>query len=104
MGRKVSSRSKPDNALKRAWIAKLENPLKPHTADLRLLITEHEAASMLGVSIYFLQRDRIGRRLIPFLRIAGMVRYCPEELYETISRWRAARDAAQNDEKTEAPA
>jgi len=76
-------------------VAKLDNPLKPRTADLRLLIKEDEAAAMLGVTAYYLQRDRIGRRLIPYLKISGMVRYVPEELYEVIAKWRMERDAAQ---------
>ena len=54
---------------RKAKAAKAENPLKPRPADLRLLVKEDEAAAMLDVTPFYLQRDRVGKRLIPYLKI-----------------------------------
>lgn len=44
------------------------------------LIKDREAALHLGVSISFLQKDRIFQRRIPFVRLGGAVRYRESDL------------------------
>jgi len=38
-------------------------------------VDDSTAAPALGVSVSWLRKDRLGRRLIPFVRIGGSVRY-----------------------------
>ena len=45
-----------------------------------LLITDIEAAQLLGVSARFLQKDRSGPRRIPFIRLGKFVKYSPAVL------------------------
>lgn len=44
------------------------------------LLDEKEAAELIHMSIHFLRRDRITRRLVPFVRIGRSVRYLEEDL------------------------
>lgn len=41
----------------------------------RIALNEKETATALGVSLSWLQHDRCGKRLIPFYRVGGLVRY-----------------------------
>ena len=41
----------------------------------RIALNEKETAAALGVSLSWLQHDRCGKRLIPFYRVGGLVRY-----------------------------
>jgi prophage regulatory protein len=41
----------------------------------RVLITEREIAEALDVSVSWLQKDRVGAQLIPFVKIGTSVRY-----------------------------
>ncbi|KWW37658.1 hypothetical protein [Cupriavidus metallidurans] len=54
------------------------------TNTARLAVTETEAAKAIGMSVYFLQRDRIGKRLIPFYRIGNQVRYNLDRVREAL--------------------
>lgn len=47
---------------------------RPH-APARIALNEKETATALGVSLSWLQHDRCGKRLIPFYRVGGLVRY-----------------------------
>jgi hypothetical protein len=38
-------------------------------------VDEHAAAAALGVSVFWLQKDRCGKRIIPFYKLGGSVRY-----------------------------
>jgi hypothetical protein len=44
-------------------------------AAARIALNEKETAAALGVSLSWLQHDRCGKRLIPFYRVGGLVRY-----------------------------
>lgn len=44
----------------------------------RLLWTEREFAAATGISLSTLQKDRIGKKQIPFIKIGDNVRYDPE--------------------------
>lgn len=52
---------------------------------LHIAVTEAEAAQAIGMSVYFLQRDRIGKRLIPFYRIGNQVRYNLDRVREALA-------------------
>lgn len=54
-------------------------------APVRLGVTETEIAQALGLSVYFLQHDRRKRQLIPFYRIGGSIRYCPDRVREALA-------------------
>ncbi len=38
-------------------------------------VNEFACAEAIGMSVYFLRKDRIGKQLIPFTKIGGAVRY-----------------------------
>lgn len=38
-------------------------------------VDDRTAAPALGVSVSWLRKDRLGKRLVPFVRIGGSVRY-----------------------------
>lgn len=40
-----------------------------------ILVDDHAAARALGLSVSWLRHDRRGKRLIPFTRLGGAVRY-----------------------------
>lgn len=40
-----------------------------------MLVNEFMAASKLGVGVDFLRHDRIGKQLVPFVKIGRSVRY-----------------------------
>ena len=41
----------------------------------KIALTEQELASAIGMSVSFLQKDRNTRRIIPYYRIGGAIRY-----------------------------
>ena len=45
----------------------------------RLLVTERELAQAIGVSVSFLQKNRVGSQAIPFVKVGPHVRYNLEE-------------------------
>jgi prophage regulatory protein len=50
----------------------------------RLLVTERELATSLGISVSWLQKDRAKRQLIPFVKIGDRVRYDLEEARQAL--------------------
>jgi hypothetical protein len=50
----------------------------------KILVDEHTAAGMLGVSVSFLRKDRGGRRLIPFHRLGARVLYSPDRIKDAL--------------------
>lgn len=43
-------------------------------------MTDAQLAAQINVSVSWLQHDRIGKQLIPFYRIGGLVRYNRESV------------------------
>jgi len=54
-------------------------------ATQRLALNEQELAAALGISVSFLQHDRLGRRLIPYYRLAGRVLYDRSRVLQALS-------------------
>ncbi|QQO46001.1 helix-turn-helix domain-containing protein [Paracoccus sp. MC1862] len=52
-----------------------QGDLVPKTAMLPVLVTQEEAANILGVSKKWLERDRWAERRIPYVKIGRGVRY-----------------------------
>jgi hypothetical protein len=48
-------------------------------------VDETIAAKALGVSVRWLQKDRIGRRIVPFYKMGGAVRYNLDRVREALS-------------------
>jgi hypothetical protein len=40
-----------------------------------IIVDEHACAASLGLSVGWLRADRLGKRIIPFYKIGGAVRY-----------------------------
>jgi len=53
----------------------------------RIGLTEKELADMLGLSVAWLQRDRRTKRLLPFFRLGGSIRYSPERVRAALDRF-----------------
>ena len=47
----------------------------PHQTPTRTALTEQEIAAELGLSVSWVQHDRTGKRLLPYYRIGGRIRY-----------------------------
>jgi excisionase family DNA binding protein len=47
---------------------------------MKRLLTTQEAADLLHVSVYFLERDRWAGARIPFIKVGRAVRYDPDEI------------------------
>ena len=43
--------------------------------DKPIAVTEIELAKVIGMSVHFLRKDRITKRLIPYYRIGDSIRY-----------------------------
>ena len=52
---------------------------------VRLALNEKETAAALGVSLSWLQHDRCGKRLIPFYRVGGLIRYNAARVTDALS-------------------
>lgn len=52
-----------------------QNVLAPKTVAVPILLTQEEAAEILGVSKKWLERDRWAERRIPYVKIGRGVRY-----------------------------
>jgi hypothetical protein len=52
----------------------------------RIGLTEKEIAEALGLSLTWIQHDRIGRRILPYFRIGGAIRYSPERVRAALER------------------
>ncbi|MBC7620588.1 MAG: hypothetical protein H7293_16660 [Candidatus Saccharibacteria bacterium] len=46
-----------------------------HAANLRLALNDKEVAKALGMSLAWVRKDRITKRILPFYRIGGCIRY-----------------------------
>jgi hypothetical protein len=53
--------------------------------DSRLGLTEHELAAQIGMSVFFLQKDRCTKRLLPFYRIGSAIRYNRQRVAEALA-------------------
>ena len=50
-------------------------------------VSEATIASMLGVSVHWLRKDRQGNRVIPFIRMGGhLIRYIPARVLESLDQ------------------
>lgn len=58
---------------------------QPLPAGARIALNENEMASAIGVSVYWLQKDRQSRRIVPFYRIGGNIRYNPARVAEVLA-------------------
>lgn len=54
-------------------------------AAARLAFNEVEMAAALGVSVSWLQHDRCSRRLVPFYRLGGNIRYNPARVTDALA-------------------
>lgn len=45
------------------------------TAPNATIVDEHGCAAILGVSVGWLRADRLGRRIVPYYKLGGLVRY-----------------------------
>jgi hypothetical protein len=55
-------------------------------SDFRCIaVDETEAAKAIGMSVWFLRRDRLGKRIIPFFRIGGSIRYDLNRVREALA-------------------
>jgi hypothetical protein len=48
-------------------------------------VDEHEAAIRIGMSVFFLRKDRRTKRLIPFYRIGDRILYNPRRVFEALA-------------------
>lgn len=46
-----------------------------HAANLRLALNDKEVAKALGMSLAWVRKDRITKRILPFYRIGDCIRY-----------------------------
>lgn len=63
----------------------LANSLTEPFAD-RIGLTDVEMAAALGVSLTWIRTDRRRRRLLPFYRIGGVIRYNPQHVLKVLDR------------------
>ena len=52
---------------------------------IRIAMNEVEASQALGMSIHFLRKDRITKRIIPFYKLGGRVLYSPERIKQALA-------------------
>ena len=52
----------------------------------RIAVNEADAAKALGVSVHWLRRDRRTKRLLPFYKLGGAVRYDMGRVREALAR------------------
>jgi len=58
---------------------KLLTPLPP------IAVNEESIAAAMGLSVFFLRKDRQTKRRIPFYRIGGAIRYNPETVRQALA-------------------
>ena len=51
----------------------------------KLVLNEHEMAAAIGLTVHFLRRDRCKKRLIPFYKIGGTIRYNVDRVREALA-------------------
>lgn len=59
--------------------------MNSNTPATSIAFDENEAAKALGMSLAWLRRDRRTKRLLPFYRIGGCIRYNPETLRKALA-------------------
>ncbi|RYF41732.1 MAG: hypothetical protein EOO27_46000 [Comamonadaceae bacterium] len=69
-------------------------------AAARIALNEKETAAALGVSLSWLQHDRCGKRLIPFYRVGGLVRYNAARVSEALATMEEGGAAATSSRST----
>jgi hypothetical protein len=58
----------------------------PHPLSVSdVAVDEREAAKMIGMSVFFLRKDRRTKRLIPFYRIGDRILYNPRRVFEALA-------------------
>lgn len=57
---------------------------KPNPNPPRIAVDEFEVAAELGLSVFYLRKDRRTKKVIPFFRIGGSVRYNLESIRESL--------------------
>lgn len=50
-----------------------------------IAVDEHVVAAALGLSVHWVRKDRIGKRLVPFYRIGGAIRYNLDRVREALA-------------------
>lgn len=48
-------------------------------------VDEHDAAKIIGISVFWLRKDRRTKRLIPFYRIGDRILYNPSRILEALA-------------------
>jgi hypothetical protein len=57
---------------------KKENPVTEQA--ISIAVDEAEMARLIGMSVHFLRKDRVTKRLLPFYKIGDAVRYDPSRV------------------------
>jgi hypothetical protein len=47
-------------------------------------VNEFACAEAIGMSVHFLRKDRIGKKLIPFTKIGAAIRYDLDRVHEAL--------------------
>jgi hypothetical protein len=69
----------------------MQSSTHPNSASAQLLsavetaVDEHEAAKIIGMSVFFLRKDRRTKRLIPFYRLGDRILYNPRRVFEALA-------------------
>jgi hypothetical protein len=63
-----------------------DNPLNKDYPPLPHLLDETEAAKYLGMSLAWMQQDRVSRRRVPYIKIGRAVRYRVADLIAFVER------------------
>lgn len=58
-----------------------------------ILVDESTMAGLLGLSVSFLQKDRVTSKRIPFVKIGSAIRYNPESVKAAVSALQQGGDA-----------
>ena len=66
---------------------------------LSLAVSETELAKLIGMSVFFLRKDRCTKRILPFYKIGDAVRYNPERVMQAL----AALEEGGSPKKTRGP-
>ncbi len=50
-----------------------------------IAVDEHTLAAAIGMSVHFVRKDRRGKKIIPFIRIGGSIRYDIERVRKALA-------------------
>lgn len=56
------------------------------TTSTPIAVDEHTTAAAIGMSVHWLRKDRRGKRLVPFFRMGGAIRYDLQRVREALAR------------------